>query len=145
MASIWSRDVAEPLQVRLNGLAPGAARRLLQARRWATRSRAGRGRRRASGFGLRRGLPADELGVALLAVAGEGPSIDRVGFAQGSEGADEGFHLAGIGAVGGAAGLGQGLEQIGLITAGGFTDDEAAGSSWAAKLLERRDHCGWYG
>ncbi len=73
------------------------------------------------------GLPPGKAGVALLAVASKGARIDRIRLAEGAEGANEGLDLAGIGPVGSASGLRQGVKQECLVAAGRLADDEATG------------------
>src|SRR6185437_13657516 len=69
-------------------------------------------------------LPAGELAMPILAIAGKGAGIDRVVLAQGSERTDVSLHLAGIGAMGGAAGRIDRVEQRGLVAAGRFADHQ---------------------
>ena len=71
------------------------------------------------------GLPEREFGVAVLGVSGQRPGVDGVGFAERSERADEGFDLAGVGAVSRDACGEQGGQEIALIAAGRLADHEA--------------------
>lgn len=82
-------------------------------------------------------LPAGELVVPLLAVAGQCPGIDRIALAERAERADEGFDLAGIGSVGCSAGLDQGSEKGGLMAAGRFADHQAVRIERASELGQR--------
>ena len=65
--------------------------------------------------------------MALSGGGGERLGIDRVGFAEDAEGADEGLDLAGVGAVGGHAGdEGRGEQRV-LVAAGGLAHQEGGG------------------
>lgn len=63
--------------------------------------------------------------MTLDAVAGERFGVERVALAERAEGADEGLDLAGIGAMGRAAGCQQRREQGVLVAAGGLADGQA--------------------
>ncbi len=71
--------------------------------------------------------PAGEAVVPLAAVVRQRPGIDGVGLAERAEGADEGLGLAGIGAMRGAAGTGQRIEQERLVPACRLADHQRAG------------------
>jgi hypothetical protein len=57
-------------------------------------------------------LPAGEAGVALLTVSGQGGGVDPIGLGQRAMRADERLDPAGIGAMGGDAGLDHGGKQL---------------------------------
>jgi hypothetical protein len=78
-------------------------------------------------------LPERQAVMAFGAVTGERTGVDRIGFAERAERANEGFDLAGIGTMGGAPGAHERVEQGGFVTPGRFADDEAGRIEPAAK------------
>jgi len=81
-------------------------------------------------------LPARQAVMALGAIPRQGCGIDRVGFSQCAERADEGFDLARVGAVRGNLGGKHGRQQLGLVAAGRFADDEAGGVQSAGEAAQ---------
>jgi hypothetical protein len=58
-----------------------------------------------------------------LAVIAQNPGIERIGFGTLALGASESTHTGRVEDADGEGGLMQGLEEVALITTGGFTDD----------------------
>jgi len=82
-------------------------------------------------------LPAGEAIVAFTAIAGQSTGIDRIAFAEGAQGTDEGLHLAGIGTMNVPPGGDQCIEQDGFVTACRLADHQRVRIKGRGKARQR--------